>query len=229
VTPAEAIDRGRAAYAAGRPAEALDDFRLAMRLAPRNPVPAYDAAAALFQLGQFADARALYQAARALAGPALRTGTDFALGNTALALRDFASAIRHYDECIASTAPGTDLDRIRLDAAINRRFAEEHSSRNNEPSPPEPPDKGQDARGQPSADSQNHSGQGAGAGQPDPAPGSSPGHRGAGGAGGSGVAPPRAGSPEAQLSEALDNVRQARRRRIEEANTSHEPENRKDW
>ena len=53
----------------------------------------------------------------------LRTKIDYAIGNTALAEGDIPGAIRSYDECLASTVRGPDLDAVRRDAAINRSFA----------------------------------------------------------------------------------------------------------
>jgi Ca-activated chloride channel family protein len=238
--PAAVVAEGRAAYEAGRYAEALDAFRRAIRLAPGSAIPPYDAASALFQLGRHEEAQALYQEARARAGADLRTKTDFALGNTALALGDLAGAIAHYDDCLASTAPGPALDRVRRDAAVNRRFAEERLRRTLAPpdsgdspdanrpsgrSGDRPPPDADPDRGRPSPD-------GPGGGQdPSNGPRTEPptGRRGPGGAGGSGPAPPRAGSPEDQLSKAFDNVREARRRRLTETTIPDDNDDRKDW
>ena len=44
-----------------------------------------------------------------------------------------------------------------------------------------------------------------------------------------GPRPPRAGSPEDQLSKALENVRESRRLRIDEAPVADDNENVKDW
>ena len=95
----------------------------AARLAPDAAVPHYDAAAVLFQLGRYDEARQRYLEARRLADSSLQTKIDYALGNTALALGDVPDAIHSYDECIASTARGAALDVVRRDAAINRDFA----------------------------------------------------------------------------------------------------------
>ena len=81
------------------------------------------------------EAQALYNEARTRADAGLRTKIDYALGNTALALGDLAAAIRHYDDCLASTVAGAELDVVRRDAAINREFAEEQARRS--PSPPD--------------------------------------------------------------------------------------------
>jgi Ca-activated chloride channel family protein len=124
---AEAVVRGKAAYEEGRLEEALDAFKGGISLAPRSPVPLYNAAATSFQLKQFVEARQLYLEARQRAGGALRVKIDYALGNAALALGDIPGAISAYDACLASTAGGEALEPVRLDAAINRRFALEQA------------------------------------------------------------------------------------------------------
>ena len=86
-------------------------------------MPRYNAAATLFQLGRYDEARQKYREARERADLSLRTKIDYALGNTALAEGDIPGAIRSYDDCVASTAPGAALEAVRRDAAINRRFA----------------------------------------------------------------------------------------------------------
>ena len=122
-----AAARGMRAYDAGRLEEALTAFEAAIDRAPNLAVPRYNAAATLFQLKQYARARERYQEARLHAGPILRTKIDFALGNTSLALGEIAAAIRAYDDCLASTASGKQLEQVRRDAAINRKFAAEQA------------------------------------------------------------------------------------------------------
>ncbi len=95
--------------------------------APGQPIPRYNAAAALFRLERYEEARKGYEEARERAGPALRTKIDYALGNTALLLGDVAGAVEHYDLCLASTAAGAGLDTVRQDAAINRQYALEQA------------------------------------------------------------------------------------------------------
>ena len=139
------ISRGQSAYASGRFEEALAAFESAIERAPDQPIPRYDAAAALFQLEQYAQALERYQEARARADAGLRTKIDFALGNTALALGDVAGAVEHYDRCLGSTASGPGLDDVRRDAAINREFAIEQAksamSSEGESDPDQPPTK----------------------------------------------------------------------------------------
>ena len=91
---AQAIARGLVSYRLTQWEEALTAFETAIDRAPSSAVPLYDAAATLFQLGRFAEARQKYDEARELADLSLRTKIDFALGNTALADGDIPGAIR---------------------------------------------------------------------------------------------------------------------------------------
>ena len=119
--------RGDGAYAEGRFAEALASFEAAITLAPGQPIPRYNAAAALFQLQRHDEARQQYQEARERADAGLRVKIDYALGNVALALGDIPGAVEHYDHCLSSTAGGAGLAAVRQDAAINREFALEQA------------------------------------------------------------------------------------------------------
>ena len=121
------VARGESAYLAGQFTEALSMFEAAIERAPGQPIPRYDAAATLFQLQRYEEARQRYQEARDRASTALRTKIDYALGNVALVLGDIAGAVEHYDHCLASTAVGAGLDAVRQDAAINRQFALEQA------------------------------------------------------------------------------------------------------
>ncbi len=220
MTAAAAVETGRTAYGAGRWAEALNAFERAVALDPKAAVPRYDAAATLFQMERFADAADAYSLARRTAGAGLRTRIDYALGNTALALGDVQAAIAHYDACLASPGKGSDLDAVRRDAAVNRRFAVESAQRS--PAPPRseggtstaprsrPP--GSD-RGNPGSPDGRAPGPAGGAEGPSQG---NPGRRGRGGAGGSGSAAPEEGSPEDRLDSALERVREARQHRLPE-------------
>jgi len=230
--PAGWIAEGRTAYASGRFDAALFAFRRAERLAPNAAVPPFDAAATLFQLGRFQDARDAYRRSRTRAGRGLRARIDFALGNTALALGEPAVAIRSYDSCLASAGRTNALAAVRRDAELNRAFAVAQAPRaptaGGEGDPGgRPPGR----RPEPKGD-RGGPGPGAGPGQ-SPAPSPPTGRRGAGGAGGGGPAPPtgRAGeSPEDQLEHALDDVRDARRRRIPDPPAADDPRGAdKDW
>jgi Ca-activated chloride channel family protein len=216
------VEAGRAAYAAGRWTEALAAFEQASALEPGAPVPHYDVAATLFQMKRFTEARNAYTEARSRAGDALRMKIDFALGNTALALGDVAEAIAHYDACLASRSAGPDVEAVRRDAAVNRRFALE--SARHRPLPPDSNDASSSApksARRPSEERDEEGSQrtssGAGTSQDVTSPGSSrPGRRGPGGAGGSGPAPDGAGSPEDQLEAAVARIRESRGHRLPE-------------
>jgi Ca-activated chloride channel homolog len=232
-SPADAVERGRAAYDAGCLSEALAAFERAIALDPAAAVPRFDAAATLFRLERYDEALARYGEARDRAGVALRTRIDYALGNTALALGDVAAAIRHYDACLASTAPGEPLAAIRRDAAINRRFAEEAARRpSSRPRPDEgsslPPDRPKEpslTNGKPPLGPLSEA--------PPPDVGSqataTTGRRGPGGARGTGPAPPKAGSPEGRLATALENIREAKHHRIEDESPPDREKDRMDW
>jgi Ca-activated chloride channel family protein len=217
-TAAEAVAAGQRAYGEGDFAGALAAFERAIALEPASDIPRFDAAGGLFQLGRYADAESRYQEARELADAAMRTKIDYALGNTALALGDVAGAIGHYNACLTSRAPGAVYDAVRSDAAINRAFALKLSSREQPPPKPDedsdsPKRKAPPERPRPSDAKQKQQGPGrsdsAPSGNPDrPPPGSQvppPGQD---------AAQPQPGSPEEQLASALQNVREARRRRL---------------
>jgi Ca-activated chloride channel homolog len=127
---AKAVARGQAAYDDGRLVDALSAFETAIQRAPNRAVPFYDAAATLFQLGRYAEARQRYVEASEHADSFLRTKIDYALGNTALVLGDIRGSIASYDKCLDSTASGEGLDAVRRDARANRLFALE------QPQPP---------------------------------------------------------------------------------------------
>src|SRR5512135_245529 len=236
-TADQAVARGRVAYQAGRLADALAAFERAIALDPGGAVPRYDAAAALFRLERYPEALGRYGEARGRADARLRTKIDYALGNTALALGEVAEAIRHYDACLASTVLDADLDAVRRGAAINRRFAAEESARR--PSAPPEPSSGSGSRpDRPRAPGPNPNGDESSKSSPPGAESETPvppedfppsGRRGPGGAGGD-VTDPRHGSPEDRLAEALDNIREAKRRRLpDEPPPDEEGDDREDW
>jgi Ca-activated chloride channel family protein len=223
------IARGNRAYRAGQIAEALSAFEQAARLDPRSPIPPYNAASALFRLGRFEEAADHYALARAHAGAGLRTKIDFALGNTAFALGDIPAALTHYDACLASKVPGAVYDAIRADAAVNRDYVAKFRPRTGQepgrgdpssrPSGPrESPQPAPESPEKPPADQPPEaSKRGPGAsrnvppGQPEsPAP-----------------LPPR--PPEQQLDEAINNVRDALRRRLPDGPPPQADPDRKDW
>jgi Ca-activated chloride channel family protein len=234
---AQAVARGRAAYADGRFEAALEAFESAAVRAPDRAVPAYDVAATLYQLGRHAEAAARYQEAREHAGPALRTKIDFAIGNAAVALGDLPGAVRSYDACLASTARGEGLDAVRADAAENRRFVVERlRAAMEEPDEPDEPGVDDHPDGpQSQGDARPEDGPGDGPdgrspdspGEGEPTDRSSP--RQSGGAGGDAANPPAA-SPDDRLDAALDQIRDARRRRLPDEPPQDAPRgDGKDW
>jgi Ca-activated chloride channel family protein len=242
------VARGESAYLAGHFTEALSMFESAIERAPGQPIPRYDAAATLFQLQRYEAARQRYQEARDRARTALCTKIDYALGNTALVLGDVAGAVEHYDNCLASTAVGAGLDAVRQDAAINRQFALEQA-------PPSSAPQGESDRDQSPSKQRNRPpgvrqrGDGGSDPTPDDSAGTDPqpagsnsqgeadnrpakGRRRAGGGGGASNLPPGSAgeSPDDRLDNALDQIRDAQRRRLPEDSPSESSgDGRKDW
>jgi Ca-activated chloride channel family protein len=245
---AELVASGQSAYESGDFTGALAAFDAAISAAPAQPIPRYNAAATLFQLERYAEALERYQQARSRADSSLRTKIDFALGNTALALGDLAGAIGHYDQCLSSTARGAGLDAVREAAAINRQFALEQANlalaSQGESDLDKPSAKQKDRLPNSRARSKGGDEQ-----PPDDSSDGSPGgendksqadeenrpptkrHRtgGAGGASNAAAAAPGE-SPDDRLDSAVDQIREAERRRLPEE-TPSEPagDHRKDW
>jgi Ca-activated chloride channel family protein len=127
----------------GNDTAALEAFEMALRFEPTSALAHYNVAEALSRLGRFDEAASLYREARERADPLLRAKIDFALGNTALALGQPTDAAAHYEACLAAAGQEPAFDRVRRDAAINRRFALEHRSLSAPPEPESPgPSKG---------------------------------------------------------------------------------------
>ncbi len=247
-TAAALVARGETAYLAGQFTAALALFESAIERAPGQPIPRYDSAATLFQLQRYEEARQRYEEARDRASAALRTKIDYALGNTVLVLGDVAGAVEHYDNCVASTAAGAGLDAVRQDAAINRQFALEQappsiapqgeSDRDQSPSkkrnrPPGTRQRGDDGSN-PAADDSAGIGQepdGSNShGEADNRP--AKGRRRTGGGGGASNVPPGSPgeSPDDRLDNALDQIRDAQRRRLpEDSPAEASGDGRKDW
>jgi Ca-activated chloride channel family protein len=249
-TPAEAVARGQAAYDLGRLDDALVAFETAIQLAPQRAVPWYDAAATLFQLGRYAEARQRYIEAAEHADSFLRTKIDYGLGNTALVLGNIPEAIASYDACLASTAHGRGLDAVRRDAGANRQFALEQpqppSISQGESSGDQPKSRRPDRRRNPnrnhddgdSPDGQPESGQG-GSGNSESEQAAddqnkrpSTRRRWTGGAGrGRSTAPATHGdSPDDRLDAALANIRAAQSRRLpDDPPPATANDDRRDW
>ena len=242
-TAADLVARGRAAYASGRFADALDAFDRAIGLAPDAAVPRFDAASALFQLGRYPEALERYEESRDRGDDRLGVKVEYALGNTHLALGDVNEALARYDACLTSTLDGDGLDEVRSDAAANREFAAKRVKPPPESSEPSGADS-PGSRKRPSSPRPSKAGRGDGdapgapdrqapsaPGDPGPRGGSAPpsGTRGAGGAGGSGPSSPEPGSPEARLDAALENIREARRQRPPDPPPSGSKGVGKDW
>jgi Ca-activated chloride channel family protein len=244
---AQIVEQGQMAYATGNLSSALASFESAILAAPLQPVPRYNAAAALFQLKRYEEALQRYNEASQRAGAGLRTKIDYALGNTALLVGDLPAAVGYYDRCLASRAVGPDLDSIRADAAVNRQFALEQASHSIAPEGEtendqaeakkrnRPPGASKSSRDgdEPTAEDPSGTGPPPDGANPDDRGEDRPPGRGrrTGGGGGASKTPGASGdSPDDRLDDALDQIRDARQRRLPEDSPS-EPagENRKDW
>ncbi|HWE35459.1 MAG TPA: VWA domain-containing protein [Isosphaeraceae bacterium] len=227
-SPAAAVAAGERAYRAADFRAALESFEVAIRSSPENPIPRYDAAATLYRLGRPAEALARYQEARDRAGPALRTKIDYALGNTALALGDVRGALRHYDDCLASTVHGAAYDRVRSFARENRLFAEQQADRL--PEEPDEGDKGGPGPTGSGTDPTRNAPAGSAADRDDGnGPGGPSSPTGPGGAGGPQAAPPHEGTPEDRLAAALDDLKSSLRRRLPDEPATAPERDRRDW
>ena len=222
-TARQAVEAGRAAYAAGDTAAALIAFDRAISLDPEGPIPRFDAGAALYRLARPAEAAARYREAHARSrkNTLLRMKVDYALGNTALALGDAAAAIASYDGCLGSTDRSPATRSLRADALANRRFAEQHLPRP-PASPPEARSPGpRPADPPPGADPKTAESDAPPTGGP-ASPTSTP-------PGGAARSPSRASTPEGRLAEAMDNLRAAARRRPAEPPPPAGPSDGRDW
>jgi Ca-activated chloride channel homolog len=236
--------RGQTAYAENSFDMALAAFSLVIADEPNLPVARYNAAAALFQLGRFAEARQRYLEARERADRWLRIKIDYALGNTLLSSRDVPGAIEAYDRCLASSGGGADLDAVRNDAAINRLYALAQAQSLAVPPSTTTGDDSQQGRRNPNrrgagdepspeGPSQGDSGgdgsdAGTGEGQNRPRNNL----RRFGGAGGSrsSAAGTRGNTPEDRLDAAIDEIRAAQSRRLpDEPTRDSQNDDHKDW
>ncbi len=218
-SPRQLVERGRDAFRSRRFEQALTAFEAATKLAPRSPVPLFDAAATLFAMGRHPEAIGRYQSTRLIGDADMKIKVDYALGNAYLMASDPASAIEHYDACIASTRKSSVLDAIRRDARANRdyalrRLAEQPAPEPDPPSPEEP-------KPQPKPSTKAK----------DDGPGGE-GPRGQGGAGGSEPdSRPQGGqdTPEERLNSALEHVREALKERLPDAPIKGSSGDLRDW
>jgi Ca-activated chloride channel homolog len=245
-----AVARGKALYHADKLEEALQAFETAIARAPHSAVARYNAAATLYNLKRYPQARERYQEARVRAGAVLRMKIDYALGNTSLYLGEVTAAIKAYDDCLSSTAGGSSLEQVRLDAEENRRYAIEQAqapaiadSENPDgksPSPkqsgrrgPNPRQNGDDSP----PDDQGDSGPGGGGpnsdgDQQDERNRPPNRRRRTGGGGHTGKTPQgiRGDTPEDRLDTALEHIREAvESRRLPEELPPESPAQGKDW
>ena len=210
--PGSAVAEGESLYARGDFAAALAAFKRASNVAPGSAIPLYDQGAALFQLGRYAEAAERYVDAFRTADPPLRAKIDYAMGNVSVALGQYKEALDHYDACIASPR-----DRPGADRGPARRPLEPRVRRQARPSPSSPdPEGNRKTQG----DSPKPSAPKDGGDEPPKAPDAkSPPPPGAGdtskSGGGGGSSPPPPASPESELNKLLDDIRQARRQRLD--------------
>lgn len=226
---------GDAAYRSGDFAGALSLFEGAIQLEPSSPIPRYNAAAARYQLGQFAEAQQLYGEARERADDVLRAKIDYALGNVAVATGRYKESLARYDECLASGADGPAVVAVKRDARANRRYAERLI-----PPPTTPETDGNqrapDPKTRPDAPPPNPA-PGQGEDGPEAPPQIPPPDGSSGGSSGGrsnptgGATEPRSGSPEERLGAMLREVRkgQAASREGTEPPPPRSDTDRKDW
>jgi Ca-activated chloride channel family protein len=225
-SPRRLVERGREAFRAGRYDDALAAFDAAAILAPRSAVPRFDAAATLYALGRYPKAIERYHRAGTLGDVEMKIKVAYALGNATLMAGDPASAIEHYDACIAAPSRSTALDAVRRDARANRDYAlqrladRDANTPEPEPEPESPKPEAPKPKPSPKADEGKEQ-------NPD-----SEGPRGQGGAGGNEPDPgPKGGQvpPEQRLESALENVREALKNRLPDVPLKQPSGDLRDW
>ena len=226
----KAAEDGDRAYAERRYSPAFEAYDAAARLEPSSSIASYNAAAALFQLGRFPEAKARYVLARKTASPSLRAKIDYALGNTEAALGRYKEAIPHYDACLSAEDARSDPVSLKPDARINRAFAtarlppsttpDESGDRTAKAPPPRP--RAGDSQADPRPPASGES-------PPDPPSDSAPRSPSASPSGASGKTSPER-SPNADLDTLLSQVRKAQAARGDDRppGSSSRPDQ-KDW
>lgn len=126
-------DSGNRYYAQGRYSEALREYRRAQAAAPGEPAPVFNAAAALYQLGEYERAGAELRSIIATADPALRARAWYNLGNAYVRLGRLLDARAAYREALLLD-PGNRDAKFNLEL-VNRALLER-------PTAAEPPPEG---------------------------------------------------------------------------------------
>lgn len=115
----EGVDRGLAAYAAGRYGQARDAFLAARVWDPDRPEILFAIGAADYRLGRFEAARASFARAAEAAAPGLRARALYNQGNAAYRLGDVDAARKLYEAVLALNPADADA-RANLDWLRNR-------------------------------------------------------------------------------------------------------------
>ncbi len=128
-----AVEEGCQAYERGDAEAALKAFEAAIRKAPKEVLPRFDAGSVLFGLGRFEEAARHFEEAEGLAGDRFwKAKLAYARGNAEVSLGRFEEGISAYDVCLELSRTEPRVAAIRRDAEINRAFALDHL-------PPTPP------------------------------------------------------------------------------------------
>jgi Ca-activated chloride channel family protein len=215
-----AVESGCLASERGDGEAALKAFEKAIRLAPSEALPRYDAGTVLEALERFEDAERRYsEAARLAHDPVLKAKIAFARGNALVSLGRFEEAIALYDECLRRAEEGASLGPIRGDAETNRTFAVEHLP----PTPPANPQPSGEGPSQeePQADPAREQDDSQGDKAGETGKSSSPTTR-------DSQSKEQTGGPQDRLQSALDRIREGKDRRSR-GPVRHQEGNGKDW
>lgn len=161
-------DSGNRYYAQGRYSEALREYRRAQAAEPAEPAPVFNAATALYQLGEYERAAAELRSLIATADPALRARAWYNLGNAYVRLGRLLDARAAYREALLLD-PGNRDAKFNLEL-VNRALFERPTAAQPPPEgtpPGQPADQDAAAAGEPSRGSPSGEGM-PGAGEPQP-------------------------------------------------------------
>lgn len=134
----EGVDRGLAAYAAGRYGEALQTFLAARVWDPDRPEILFALGAASYRLGRFEAARDYFFRAGEAAAPGLRAKALYNQGNAAYRLGDADAAIRLYEAALGLDPADADA-RANLDWLRSRQAPPPPGQGNNDKNGPQKP------------------------------------------------------------------------------------------